>query len=155
MKPVFVERPLGCGAEPEIVIDRRWGIAVRRVADALTHLAVPHRDLTDLPELAGFYVIDRGRIVRDTPHLGAYLNHAFVFTRGISHELTLVDGMRKWLLDVNIFARLARKPRQVRMPVVRRRDDQAIDVLVVQYGTEFFRRSRRLVLRFFQLRIYL
>ena len=90
--------------------------------------------------------------MRDAPHLRAHLHHPLILPGGIAHELTLVDGVGKRLLDVYVLAGLAREHGQAGVPVVRGGDDKAVDVLIVEYPAELFSGSGRLLLRFFQFR---
>ena len=52
--------------------------------------------------------------------------------RRVPHLDRLLDGEGHWLLAVDVFARLHRVDRDLRVPVVRRGDDHGIDVLPLE-----------------------
>src|SRR5207253_2237989 len=64
---------------------------------------------------------------------------------GIDDLAAFADGVRQWLLAVDVLLRLRRHDARDRMPMVRRRDDDGIDVLAVQELGEVFVRLAPLV----------
>ena len=103
------------------------GIDVAREADP---------DGMDLTERAGFDhllgLLDALPVAPLRPHH----HDAVIFARGLHHPLTFVDEYGHRLLDVNILARRAGHDRGQRMPVVRGRDDNALDILVLVHLPE-------------------
>ncbi len=61
------------------------------------------------------------------------LEDAIVFPGGLYHFATFPDVVRVWFLDVNIFTSLTCQNRSRPVPVVWRRHNDRVDVLVVEY----------------------
>jgi hypothetical protein len=132
MDEIAVVRLFRSRAEPEVEVDFGRGRRRRFHADALPRLvAEPTRD-GQLAEGAGLNLRGefgprlRGSILR------AVLHDPIVFPRRVDRGPTFVHVVAARLLDVHILAGLARPDGHERVPVVRRRDRNGIDVLVVE-----------------------
>ena len=157
VEAIAVERPLRRRAEPQVVIDLRQvgGVVGRlrrgRHATELVLFAGSHRTIgiladagarleaqaprhVDLPEPAILDVLD------GLPHGWAAavhradLDHLAVARRRLDHPASFPDGVRRRLLDVDVLSGLQRPDRRQRMPVIRRGDDDGVDVLVVEHA---------------------
>ena len=68
--------------------------------------------------------------------LGPHLDDALVSTCGAQHPLTFAHSPGQRLLDVDVLAGGAGQDRHERMPVIRRRHDDRVDVLAVEHAPE-------------------
>jgi len=131
------QRRLGRRTTPEIIVHR--GRQRRRradLADAVTRPVNQRVSIANGAELATSQVVKRLAQERARTILHAHLDHAPI-SPGRRHHLTaLPQVIGKRLLDINVFAGLARPDRRQRVPVVGRRDDHRVDALVVQNSAE-------------------
>ena len=131
MPPMRIERPLRSWAEPAVVIRsaRRRAVGLRLLDRAsLRRPCASHLDLADdsvLEQLSGF--LRHGT----ASHLTALLHNSAVFLRGGDDQRPFVEDVRDWLFDVAVLSRRHRRQRDRRVPMMRRRDDHGIDVLVL------------------------
>src|SRR5581483_11720759 len=91
MEAVGIERALRRGAQPDVVVDARRRIAIRRTPDGRAHLVDPGLDLANLAELAGRNVIDGIAEMLAAAPLCADLEHAIVFARGVANQMSLLN----------------------------------------------------------------
>jgi len=73
--------------------------------------------------------------------LAAYLQDAAGLPRGLDHARSLVELLDHRLLDVHVLARLHRVDRHRHVPVIRRRDDDGIDIRPRQHFPVVARRE--------------
>src|SRR5439155_26133521 len=108
MKAVARERLQGRGARPRIVIDPARNRLRGRSSDRVATLEAQSARQIDLAECAAVKMLDRfDRGARGT-ELRALLHHALVLV-GSAHELaSFPEVVRARLLDIHVFARLAR-----------------------------------------------
>src|ERR1035438_4425446 len=71
--------------------------------------------------------------MRPASLLIAHLHDLFRAEHGLLHELALFDGVADGLLDVDVLARLHRVHRHGDVPVVRRADHHAVDIVAPQH----------------------
>src|ERR1041384_758188 len=131
VEAVRVERPLGRGSLPEVVVDpfrhRRVGQFPDRgpsvVAESPRDL-----DLAELPRAEEFHrrpqALERARVV---PHL----DDLVVLARRLDELALLPNVVADRLFDVDVLPRLDRPDRREDMPVVRHRDRDNVDRLAV------------------------
>ena len=165
MKAVAIERAHGRRSQPQIVIDlRQIGSVVGRLGSARfdvqrVPLAGGHRTVRVLPDrrarfeaqaashihLADAALLDEfDGFAHDRPAAvhRADLDDLVVASRGLDHPAPLGDRVRGRLLDVHVLARLERPDGGERVPVIRRGDDDAVDVLVIEHAAEILLESR-------------
>ena len=153
MEAVDIKGPFRRGPEPDVVVHRRRRVAVGRVADRRTQLALPGIDFAHFAEFSRFQEFDGALEVRRAPVLRAHLADPLVFAHRISDPLSIVDRLRQRLFDVDIFPRLARQDSDPRVPVVGGGDEDGVDVLVVEHPLELFGGSGRLALSLLEFRV--
>jgi hypothetical protein len=64
--------------------------------------------------------------------LGSHLHHPLVLARRRQHRPPLAHARGQRLLDIHVLARLTRHHRRQRVPVIRRRDNDGVDILPIQ-----------------------
>src|SRR5262245_1257928 len=111
MRPeaVRVERPHWRGAQPHIPVQPVRRIAVGWRANAVGRLIaeIPCPYESYFAESPAANDLDGPLIVIAGALLGADLDHAVVFSRGLNHLATFVHRDRNGLFDVDVFAGLA------------------------------------------------
>ena len=136
-RPVGVVRPLGGGAEPHVVIKSRRRLAVGGRAEAGHDVAVvPHPDRDDLADPAAADQLASFLVVRPGALLGADLNDPVVPPGDVDHPPPLARKERERLLDIHVLARRTGHHGHQGVPVVGRRDDHRVNVVVVEQGPE-------------------
>ena len=124
---------LGRGTEPEVVVEfaRRRGIwrIPETWEDVAKELDLDGDELADLTAANEFA---RAGVVGGRALLGADLDDAVVAASGVEHPAALFDEEREGLFDVNVFARAAGHHGHKGVPVVRRRDNEGVDVFVFE-----------------------
>ena len=136
MEAVFVERTIRSRSQPQIVIHTGGNRAVGLSPDAVPRFeaqAFGHVDVADAPFVEKLH---RGSNVRVAPVLHAGFHDTVVFARRLDRLASFPNVVRGRLLHVNVLARLARPYRRQRMPVVRRRDRDCVDFLVVEHAAK-------------------
>jgi type VI protein secretion system component VasA len=68
--------------------------------------------------------------------MGSHLNDPMELSGRIANQLALADRLRQGFFDVYILARVAGEQSHMRVPVVRRGDDDGINVLVFEEAPE-------------------
>ncbi len=86
----------------------------------------------DLAQTARLDHLPRFGDRRRAHHLAADLEHAPRLADDVDNLLALVDRVRERLLDVSVLPGLQRLDRHRLVPVIRRRDDDGVDVFAVQ-----------------------
>ena len=121
-------------AGPHIEVEaRRRGFRFL-LPDAGAAVIAVNVDLADFAELAGVDdLFFRGHQVRRAAALEPDLNDGLVFARGGEHRLAFDDVDADRLLDVNVGAAFDRFDHLERVPVVRRADDDDIEVFFRQH----------------------
>src|SRR5688572_11024075 len=110
-KAAGIKGHLRCRSQPQIPIQVRWWISVRRISDALwvAVAVVPGADEAHLFDGAISNQIYRFLKVEPGTLLSTHLNNAFVTARGFHHAPAFFQVHRNRLLHVNVFASLASK----------------------------------------------
>ena len=165
VEAVAVERLLRRGPDPEVVLDlrevrrvvRRFVVgrvdrqrellagahrAVGILADARARLEAQPASHVDLADAAVVHELDRGAHRGAAPVHRADLDNLAEARRGFDLFPSFPDRVRRGLLDVDVLARLERPDRRERVPVVRRRDDHAVDVLVLEHAAHVLHEVR-------------
>ena len=120
-------------AAPEVVVDRLGNrLRAADLADALARLVVETVGVEDLAEVALADVLERLGEAGPLARAVRGLDDPFVLGRRLDHPAAFEDRVGRGLLDVYVLARLTRPDRRQGVPVVGRRDDDGIDVLVVE-----------------------
>ncbi len=137
MEAIGVERAQRGRAQPQVVVHRRGRRSVGLDGDVAHPVLVgPRLDQPDRAQRAAFHVVDRVGVVRSAALLRPHLDDAIVLARDVHHHAALADRQRQGLLDVDVLARLAGHHRRQRVPVVRRADDDRVDVGSVEHAAE-------------------
>src|SRR5262249_16311885 len=110
-----------------------------RPAAGLVHQPAGDQNLS---VLAGLRRVGQRRPAAARPALGAVLDDPVVLPGGLGGDLALVNVVADRLLDVHCLAGLARPAGHERVPVVRRRDRDGVEVLVLQGGADVLDRLR-------------
>ncbi len=142
-----VERPLGCGTKPHLVIETA-AVAVchlrrfesRKCIALHAALYAMHR-----PDAALLNQFHRRRVMRPGPLLAAGLHHALVFARRVQHPAPVGHGEREWLLAVHILARVAGRHGHQGVPVIGRAHNHRIDIFLLQQLAEIVETLRAAV----------
>src|SRR4051812_16543274 len=136
MEPVRVEPSSRGGTKPLVVIDPSGRVGVCRSADADPHLINPRLHEADLAEFAGCGVFHCASVMRSAASLRADLNDAVVFARGVADNAAFFDGLTKGLLKIDVLTSGDRKQTHACVPVVRCRNQDRIDLFVVEDPSE-------------------
>src|ERR1700737_4073964 len=72
------------------------------------------------------------RVEDGTDPLAAYLDHAICLLRRIDHGESIFYGMGHWLFAIDVFASEAGVDKQLAMLVIRRRDDDSVNILAIE-----------------------
>jgi hypothetical protein len=126
-----IERTLRRAPEKTVPIDRlRRRVGRNRVLpSAERRVAVdPRFDQIHVADRAGAKQIARLGVDNRAGVLAADLQDAAALPRGVDDAQTLLELLHHRLLDVDVLARFHRVDRHLRMPVIRRGDDDRIDV---------------------------
>ena len=130
----FVVRPHRRGACPKVVVEVLRGLRVGRVV--LRPHVVVAADF-GVPDLAEHAVLHDALLgldqVRGRAPLQTDLHHAVVLARRREHGLAFQDVDADRLLAVDVGTRLARGDHRQRVPVIRRRDQDEIEFLLLQH----------------------
>ena len=142
--PIWIERAVeGSGPHPQVIVHPwRDGRVGNRLAVGVA-LAVPslgHLNFADDP-LAKQFVSPLGDLTR--PHLGPMLHDPVVLLGGVHQQPALAEDMTRGFLEIDVLARLHCSDCNWRMPVMRRRHDNGVDLLVVQDLAEVLDELRR------------
>ena len=136
--PVVVQLPahqrrLRRRAAPEVVVDR-GGHRRRRVdlADSRPGAVNDGAGRADRAKLTAVEVLECLVECRAGSALRAHLDHAAVLSGRGDHLPAFPDIVRQRLFHVDVFARLARPHGGQGVPMVRRGDDDGVDILVVK-----------------------
>ncbi len=122
-------------AEPQVPVQSRFRRFFRQIAKdrGTAHRRVHFGDRADH---AVAHQLARGaKFTHRTLHR-ADLKNSFVRAHGAHHRAALVDGVRHRFFAVNILARIRRRDRGERVPVVGRGDDHSVNVLARQQIAE-------------------
>jgi len=92
----------------------------------------PSLDERHFAEFARSHILHRALEVFAAAALGSHLHDAVVFPRSGAHGMALVNGLRKRFFAVHVFAGGAGIDHLNGVPVVRRGDDDSIDVFVFE-----------------------
>ena len=135
VESIGVERPLGRGAEPALVVDVGRGLAVGILAhaDGADVLEVPGLHPEDLAELSRADDLDGLLEVGRRALLGADGHDLVGLAGGAEHRLAFGDVVRDRLLDVDVLAGQHGLDRGQGVPVVGRGDDHRVQVLAVEH----------------------
>src|SRR5438876_8828360 len=121
MKAVAGERLQRCRSRPEVIVDSLGNGFGRCSSNRVPSLEAQPPRQVDFAKGAFVQVVDRLDLRASRAALRAVLHDAAVLLGG-AHELaSFPQVVRAWLLDVDVFARLARPDRHQRVPMVRRR----------------------------------
>ena len=102
------------------------------LADVRARLEAEAARHVDLADAAVLHELDRLAHGRAAAVHRADLHDLAVGARRVDHLAPFPDGVRRRLLDVDVLAGLQRPDRGERVPVIRNRDDDGVDVLVVE-----------------------
>ena len=102
-------------------------------------------DVFDLAQIAGVDIIHQRDQADVRAVLRSGLDDAFVFSRRIDRDPPFEDIVRDGFFDIDILTRLACHYSHQRVPVVRRRDDDRIDILIVEYMSKIRKCSRQII----------
>src|SRR5439155_11654207 len=128
---VRVVGPLRRRTKPEIIIKVRGRRLVGWLAETRRDVAkVIDLDRDEFADPSGADQLARPLIVRAGPLLRADLHHAFVAPRDLDHPTTFAHEQRQRLLHIYVLTRGAGHHRHQRMPVIRRGDNDGIDIFV-------------------------
>ena len=116
--------------------------AVGILADVQARLEAQAARHVDLADAAVLHELDRLAHGGPAAVHRAGLHDLVVGARGVRHQAAFQDGVRGRLLDVDVLAGLERPDGGERVPVVRRGDDDGVDVLVVEHAPEILREAR-------------
>ena len=119
-------------ALPEVPPERAGGLAGHAFADVAAPLVAHAAGHVDVADEAVLEQLDALLEPRIAAKLGAVLDDAVVFFRGLDHLEAFIDVVGHWFLDVHVLAGLARPDGGERMPVVGRGGRNRVDVLVVE-----------------------
>ena len=132
MKAISVEGKLGDGTRPEVVVDSSWDRLVGFEPDIAPHLTVPDLHHVHLTELSRVHIVDEFLSVGPAASLSADLDDPVVLSGCFDHQPTFPQVVGDGLLDVDVLACLAGQDGCGCMPMKRGRDDDAVDLLIVQ-----------------------
>merc|ERR1712034_254937 len=124
--------PFGGGTDPEVegdVLGSRSGGGAIAGAPAF---ADPDVDLLDRSDRAALDDLDAATVVRARVVLRAHLRRALVLLRQRREDARLAHGVGQWLLAVDVPARAQGRRARRGVCVIRRRDDDGLDVLLVE-----------------------
>ncbi len=159
VEAVAIERALRRRTEPQVVVDfRQIPIVVGRLvagrgqrqrvllarlhrpvgipADRRPRLVAQAARHVDLAQAAVVDELNRLPHGRTAAVHGPDLDDAVVVRGGLDHPPPFPHRVRRRLLDVDVLARLQRPDGRQRVPVVRRGDDDGVDVLVVHHAAQ-------------------
>src|SRR5439155_24777218 len=105
-KAVGVERPLGCGPEPESVVSPRRHGRVSLMAKVGPRTADPGPRMGDLAEFARANQFCGPGQAGTAAALRPQLDHAAIFAGGLDHASPLVETMRGGFFHVHVLASL-------------------------------------------------
>ena len=141
MIPVRIEHPLRCRSEPHIIIDGCGRNPIGGIPDAGQPIEIgPTACHREFAEFAALYELGGFDHVLATAPLRTHLHDAVVLLRGGHHRATLGNRLGQGLFDIDILARLAGHHGGDRMPVIRRGDEDDINVLPIQHAAEILYR---------------
>src|SRR5881628_2450583 len=98
------------------------------MADGPTHSIVPTTREPNGSNGAFLELLNAFDASRPRTPLISHLHHAIIFARGAHHRFSLPRIMRARFLDINVFARVASHDRRGRMPMIRRGDENGVEV---------------------------
>ena len=133
-----IEGALGRGAEEGVPVDGFFAGVGRNGLDpgAAGGIAVPVSvDGEDLAELAGIVNLFGFGVKDGADTLAADCDHAIGFVGGFDHGESIFDGVRHWLLAIDVFAGGAGVFEDVAMLVVHGGDEDGVDVFTIEDGT--------------------
>src|SRR5690606_35683779 len=119
-------------ATPEIPVEMRRGILRVLHADSAARLAAVSVGDLQLSELPGADRIVKTLAARVAPALRAGLDHGAVFLPRLGRDAAFIDVVARGLLDVAVLSRLRRPDRHQRVPMVRSRDGDRVDVVAFE-----------------------
>src|SRR5262249_36468943 len=117
---------------PQLIVNARRHGGILLVADGLALASDPGADERHLAKFARTDKLGSAQDVRSAAALRPGLDDALVLARRLDHAPALDDVVRDRLLDVDVLAGLAGPDRRQRVPVVRRRDDERVNVLLFE-----------------------
>src|SRR5262249_8986938 len=123
-----VVRPLRGRPQPAVPVQAGLFLLLRQVA-RLAGAADVDVDRLDLADAAAAHQLAGGAELVAGALLAAGLEDAVVLAGRLDHGAGLADGQRQRLLAVDVLAGLARLDSRDGVPVVRRGDDDGVDVL--------------------------
>ncbi len=150
VKPIGIERMLGSGPQPEIVINsfRRRSVWLRKCADPVIKIG-PNIHFPQSANFAWFYkahhILKNFIVALLLPHL----NHTIETISSLHHDIAFANRICHWFFYVNIFPGLAGFHHNQAVPVIRCSDNYRIDVVSLQHFTVIFVQFRRLSVVFF------
>ena len=130
--PAAVVLVLRRRAQPGVPVEALGLGALGPAAPLAAGQHVEHLHMDYFAQLAALEVVPGGVGVRGAAVLRAALDDPLVLPGGLDHLPPLADVERDVLLDVDVLARLARPYRRQCVPVLRRGDNHAVDVLVAE-----------------------
>ena len=133
-----IERDLGRRSQPEIVIQTRGRIGIRRRAQALrrTGFVDPCLRVVDLADFAGPHDLRGALEMRSRALLQAHLHDAPMAAGGLHHQAAFAHHVRYRFFTVDVFARLACGHCDEGMPMIRRGDHHRVHGTVFQQFAE-------------------
>ena len=135
VRPSLVERDAPRWPKPRFVVQARGRLLVRGPVAARI-LVVPAFDLANGADLAVVDVLLRVEGCLLGAPLRTDLDNASVPLSCRDHRPALFDGFRRRLFDIDVLARLAGHDRHQRVPMIRRGDEDSIDVPLLEHAPE-------------------
>ena len=132
MKTTGIELARRCGAQPHVVVHARRCGRIGRMTDRTLLGAFPSPGHDRSAEMAGCDVGHRFRKLPTAPRLGAKLDDSAMFFGRRDHRSTFLRVVAIRLFDVHVFARLTGHDGRQPMPMVRRAEDDRVNLRIVQ-----------------------